>query len=191
MRAIPIVWYLEFDILKSIASGSSCDKPGPHTMLIRPTREVDWPLLKHLRLAALRDAPRAFGQSYADVAAFSDMQWRALAAGREPPHFLLAFNGPHAIGMIGGVRQNDAYHLISMWVAPQARGSGTASRLIEKVKAHALERGERNFALRVAPDNAPAVALYRKHGFTFTETTTPLRSFPDIRVQTMVWQAKS
>jgi len=160
-------------------------------MLIRPTREVDWPLLKHLRLAALRDAPRAFGQSYADVASYSDMHWRALAAGREPPRFLLAFRGPHAVGMIGGVRQTDAYHFISMWVAPQARGTGTASRLIENAKAQALARGERSFALKVAPDNTPAVALYHKHGFTFTEARTPLRSFPDIHVQTMVWQAQA
>lgn len=36
-------------------------------MTIRLTQTQDWKLLKHVRLAALRDAPTAFGVSYGGV----------------------------------------------------------------------------------------------------------------------------
>jgi hypothetical protein len=40
-------------------------------MLIRHTTELDWPSLKAVRLAALLDAPTAFGVTHASAAADS------------------------------------------------------------------------------------------------------------------------
>jgi hypothetical protein len=53
-------------------------------MLIRPTEESDWERLKSIRLAALRDAPTAFGVSHAQAAANSDEQWKPAAASTRP-----------------------------------------------------------------------------------------------------------
>jgi hypothetical protein len=44
--------------------------------LIRPTTAGDWPALKSARLAALLDAPTAFGASHASAARFSDADWQ-------------------------------------------------------------------------------------------------------------------
>ncbi|MFP3520210.1 GNAT family N-acetyltransferase, partial [Pseudomonas sp. SIMBA_077] len=45
-------------------------------MDIRPTQTKDWRLLKQVRLAALQDAPTAFGVSYQSAARYSDQQWQ-------------------------------------------------------------------------------------------------------------------
>ena len=50
-------------------------------MDIRPTQTKDWRLLKQVRLAALQDAPTAFGVSYQSAARYSDQQWQERASG--------------------------------------------------------------------------------------------------------------
>jgi len=53
-------------------------------MTIRPATEADWPGLKTVRLAALLDAPTAFGASHREASACTDEQWKARAAGPHP-----------------------------------------------------------------------------------------------------------
>lgn len=156
-------------------------------MDIRTTQTKDWMLLKQVRLAALLDAPTAFGVSYQTAASYSDAQWqeRASPGGTE---FWLAFEGHKPIGMIGAtVSGANRYNLIAIWVEPAARGSGAAARLIEAVKSRAVERGYDRVYLDVAPENARASHLYLKQGFSFMDEWEPLESHPHITVQTMVW----
>ncbi|MCB9744615.1 MAG: GNAT family N-acetyltransferase [Alphaproteobacteria bacterium] len=55
--------------------------------------------------------------------------------------------------------------LISMWVAPVARGSGASDRLVRAVIEHARRSGREALLLDVG-DHAPrAIALYARHGF--------------------------
>jgi putative acetyltransferase len=70
---------------------------------IRHATEDDWQELKRIRLAALQDAPEAFGVSYAGAAAYTDEAWRDRAAGRGPARFLFAFKGDTAVGIVGHV----------------------------------------------------------------------------------------
>ena len=42
--------------------------------LVRETVMSDWPALRDIRLAALRDAPDAFGSTYADQVSFGPEQ---------------------------------------------------------------------------------------------------------------------
>ena len=48
-------------------------------MDIRLTQTEDWMLLKQVRLAALLDAPTAFGVSHQAAASYTDEQWQERA----------------------------------------------------------------------------------------------------------------
>jgi ribosomal protein S18 acetylase RimI-like enzyme len=131
----------------------------PH-MLIRPTEESDWERLKSIRLAALRDAPTAFGVSHAQAASNSDEQWKTRASGATLPRFWLAVDGDEAVGLAGGgIDQAGRYNLIAMWVAPAQRGSDAARRLVDAVKAHARELAHARVVLDVDPDNSRRALL--------------------------------
>jgi ribosomal protein S18 acetylase RimI-like enzyme len=166
-------------------------------MIIRPTTEDDWAALKAVRLAALLDAPTAFGVSHQQAAAQTEAQWReraALADGsRSKSEFWLAFgDASHgaAAGMIGAVvDMHGHYNLIGMWVAPAQRGSGAARGLVDAVKARAMALGHRRIVLDVAPENARAARFYLHQGFAFIDEWEALASHPHVRVQKMAWLA--
>ena len=48
-------------------------------VLVRATTMTDWQALREIRLQALRDAPDAFGSTYAREAAFGEDEWRRRA----------------------------------------------------------------------------------------------------------------
>lgn len=159
-------------------------------MIIRLTTPDDWHTLKAIRLAALRDAPTAFGVTYASAAQYTDGQWQARAAGSDKAEYLLAFDGEQAVGIVAGVINGEnEYNLIAMWVHPAHRGSGIAGQLIAAIKARALARGHRRIVLDVAPENVSAATLYQRQGFVYLPEWEPLESHPHISVQKMAWEA--
>jgi ribosomal protein S18 acetylase RimI-like enzyme len=159
-------------------------------MIIRPTTEHDSADLKATRLAALRDAPTAFGVTFATSSAQTDEQWRARASGAALPVFWLAWHDGEPVGMAGGgIDARGRYNLIAMWVAPPWRGAGVAAPLVDAVKAHAQACGHARVVLDVDPGNVRAAAFYRRQGFAFIDEWEPLASHPDIRVQAMEWLA--
>jgi ribosomal protein S18 acetylase RimI-like enzyme len=157
-------------------------------MEIRATTADEWAILKEIRLAALKDAPTAFGVSHATAAAYTDAQWRERAAGPHPL-FLLAFRDGEAIGMIGGgvSAATGEYNLIAMWVKPEHRGSAAAAELVAVIKSSAAAKGHTRIVLDVAPQNARATAFYLRQGFVFLPEWEPLASHPEIQVQKMEW----
>jgi ribosomal protein S18 acetylase RimI-like enzyme len=159
-------------------------------LLIRPTTEEDWEILKTIRLAALLDSPTAFGLSYATAASYSDQQWRDRASPQIQPEFVIAMRQGQAIGLIGdAVNASGEYNLIAMWIRPQDRGVGIAGRLVNAIQARAIERGHQRIVLSVSPDNADAVSMYRRQGFTFLPEWEPLASQPGVNVQKMEWKS--
>ena len=169
---------------------SEDSRESADAVVVRPTGLHDWPVLKALRLAALADAPTAFGVSLAEAAANPDAQWMARAAGTGPGRFYLAWQDGRAVGMAASVRSEadrtaDTASLIAMWVAPHARGSGAASLLVEAIQAALRADQVGTLLLEVAPDNARAVAFYRRHGFAFQAHRERLASHPHIEVQRM------
>lgn len=158
------------------------------TLDIRETIEDDWQELRRTRLAALRDAPTAFGVTHASAAAYTDDAWRDRAAGRGPARYLLAFDGNEAVGIVAHVpNAKRELELIAMWVAPSQRGTPTATCLVDGVKAYAIENRYSRVLLGVSPDNARASAFYQKQGFIFLPQWEALESHPDIQVQKMEW----
>ncbi|GAB3253066.1 GNAT family N-acetyltransferase [Chitinimonas naiadis] len=155
-------------------------------MQIRSTTEQDWQALKTIRLASLQDAPLAFGMSYEETLQFSDALWRERASPLTQPNFWLAWDGDEAVGIVGGVETQGEYQLISLWVAPMARGKRVAEQLVQAVadKARALRHPE--VVLSVAPENVSACKLYTRLGFRFLDHTEVLDSHPEVTVQKMV-----
>ena len=159
-------------------------------MIIRQTTEADWEVLKEIRLAALLDAPTAFGVSHASAAAYSDVQWRERASNRGMAEYYLAFMDDRAVGIVAGVvSAAQEFNLIAMWVRPECRGIAVAAGLVDAIKARAASRGHARVVLDVSPDNARASAFYRKQGFSFLPEREALASHPDIIVQKMEWRA--
>ena len=157
---------------------------------IRRTDDTDWPALKAARLAALLDAPTAFGASHASAAAFSDADWQQRALSTPQRTFFLAFDGEQAIGLAAQVvASNGECHLIAMWVQSEYRGMAVAQGLVEAVKQCAVNNGHARLVLDVAPENARAAAFYQKQGFVFLPEWGALESHPHIGVQKMEWLA--
>jgi ribosomal protein S18 acetylase RimI-like enzyme len=80
---------------------------------------------------------------------------------------VLSYRGEPA-GMVSAIALGDdgAIELISMWVAPFARGHGVGDAAVSCVLAFAeTVRGGRPVVLSVKTLNGPAIALYRRHGF--------------------------
>jgi ribosomal protein S18 acetylase RimI-like enzyme len=166
-------------------NGHPCEVMRLRYMLVRPTDSPDWQLLKAIRLAALLNAPHAFGLSHAKAAVYTDAQWRERASSETEPTYLLALLEGRAVGMIGGMLAQDEYSLIAMWVDPVARGGGVAQLLVAALKRHARKQGSRKVVLAVSPDNSKAVSLYRSLGFAFINEWQTLESHPEIKVQKM------
>lgn len=157
---------------------------------IRAACPHDWRALKTIRLAALLDAPTAFGVSHASAAAESDEAWRQRASSSAQRTFFLAWDGQQAVGIAAQVvNRLGECHLIAMWVHPAYRGMAVAPQLVEAVKQRAVAGGHRRLVLDVAPGNARAAAFYGKQGFAFLPEWEPLASHPHIQVQKMEWLA--
>lgn len=128
----------------------------------------DWPAWRELRLAALAEAPQQFGARLADWQDEGDQpeRWRARL---EIPGSvnLIAIHDGQPAGMVSGVpgSAEGVVDLISMWVAPAARGQGAGRRLIAELAGWAAGTGASQLRLEVRQDNAAAIGLYERSGF--------------------------
>jgi ribosomal protein S18 acetylase RimI-like enzyme len=130
----------------------------------------DWPRWRELRLAALAEAPDAFGSRLTDWQGDGDREerWRdrlAIAGS----HNVLALLDGRPSGMASGVpHASGVAELISMWVAPAARGQGVGDLLIGEIARWEREAGASALRLAVVEGNTPAAALYHRNGFRET-----------------------
>lgn len=122
----------------------------------------DWELFRDLRLRALADAPAAFGSRLADWRDAPEERWRQRL--EAVPLNLAALLDRHPVGMASATVEDHGVELISMWVAPEARGTGVSAALTDTAVAWAADR-ERGTFLMVRGDNARAIAAYERAGF--------------------------
>jgi len=130
--------------------------------------EDQWPRWRLLRRAALAQAPEAFGSTLAQWSGANDTEerWRGRWVG--VPHNLVVVRDGVDVGMASLTVPDGAAppELISMWVAPAARGTGVADAAVEAVLGLAAEvYPGRVVALSVREANAAARRLYARHGF--------------------------
>ena len=146
--------------------------------MIRRIRADEWSEWRDLRLRALRDAPSAFGSTFAISEAYLDSEWQARtrrgALSRELAIFI-SENGDLLDGCAALEEGEDGEGwLLSMWVVPQARGNGIGEALIGAVVARAQELGLNQVKLHVNATNSQAIALYERGGFAATGLKMPM-----------------
>ena len=160
-------------------------------ILVREVTADDWELMRDVRLAALSEAPYAFGSTHAREAAFTEEKWRGRLSERSVTFF--AHEEPddgepadrEPAGLAGVYVEDGAADLVSMWVRPSARGRRVGEALVEAAAAWAKAHLFGTLYLWVTESNAPARRLYERCGFTPTGESQPLPSdpaLPEIRM---------
>lgn len=136
---------------------------GPFIELARIGPD-DWKLWRKLRLEALNEAPSAFSSKLSDWEGQGESRWRSRLV--EVPLNIVSYLDRAEAGMVSATLSPDrAIELISMWVAPFARGQGVGDALVAAVIAWAEEQKAVRISLAVFESNSRAIALYRRHGF--------------------------
>jgi ribosomal protein S18 acetylase RimI-like enzyme len=145
---------------------------------VRLAQPDEWAVVRDVRLAALADAPDAFASTLGRETGQTEADWRSRVAAR--PWFLAwqadqASGARQPAGLAAMFPEHSGqpvpppdWHLVSMWVRPEARGAGIADRLVTAVVAHASAAGAARVTLWVAIGNGRARALYQRMGFVPT-----------------------
>jgi ribosomal protein S18 acetylase RimI-like enzyme len=136
-------------------------------LTLRVVRSDDWRLWRDVRLAALRDAPYAFSAKleYWEGEGNTEQRWRSRLID-VPLNVVAQLDGTPA-GMVSATNPNanGAIELISMWVAPFARGRAVGDALVAAVLQWAKEQRASRVDLAVMENNERATQLYRRHRF--------------------------
>lgn len=153
-------------------------------------------LLKQLRLAALLDAPTAFGSTFAKESQFTDTDWADKAAlwsgaGGGRSTCCVALDGDAPVGIAAGYVPSDGptsghAWLVSMWVHPLHRGQGLGRRLIASVERWARGQGLEELRLEVTIGNTAAQRLYEAAGFRVIGDPVPHPVYAELREHVMV-----
>lgn len=144
----------------------------------------DWRTLRDVRLAALADAPYAYGSTLDREQAFAEADWRDRFASGQL--WVVATDGAEHVGLVGTfLAEHDTPMLVAMWVRPGLRGRGVGAALITEVLRWAKENRWSRVVLRVADGNAAARALFVRHGFEPTGTRLPLESDPTVSTEVL------
>ena len=138
---------------------------------IRLLTESDAPALRELRLAALAQAPRAFGSSLEEEQEWNLDQYRRWTEPDSRRALFGALVDDRLVGMAGLARHDKrkTRHKAYLWgvyVDPAQRGLGLGQQLLSAALVRAtVMPGVSQIQLTVAADNARAIALYARLGF--------------------------
>jgi ribosomal protein S18 acetylase RimI-like enzyme len=163
-------------------------------IVVRQITGDDWEQMRDVRLAALAEAPHAFGSSHAREVAFTEQQWRGRINERSVMFFARVDSAdsvpaaPAPAGLAGVYVEDGSANLVSMWVHPAARGLGVGKALVEAAAAWAKAHGFSTLFLWVTESNTSARRLYDGCGFTPTGERQPLPSDPAL---SEIWMSRT
>ncbi|HET9782633.1 MAG TPA: GNAT family N-acetyltransferase [Candidatus Dormibacteraeota bacterium] len=134
----------------------------------------DWALYRRVRLEALREAPYAFGSTYAREKDRSEADWRH--AVRTRTRFIAEVDGAVVGTSSGGDGDaSGAAALTAMWVDPGFRRQGIGDALVQRVIEWARQTGYGELFLWVVDGNGSAERLYERNGFRRTGAAQEVR----------------
>lgn len=140
----------------------------------------DWERVRDVRIRALADAPFAYGSRLEEERDQPESLWRARLEQQAAATFL-AINGHETVGLVRTfVAPEDVTtaELVSMWVAPHARGQGVGRQLVAAVVEWVRHHDATSLELWVTETNAAARRLYESCGFVLTGGRRTLPSDP-------------
>lgn len=144
--------------------------PAHPAIIVEQVFDGAWEAVRDVRLAALQDAPGAFGASSAREQMFREQHWRMRV--RTSPTWLAWLGDRAAVGMVSTIQEPgsplDDRHVAFLWVAPTARRCGVATRLIAAAAEAAAAQGARTLSLWVGGENVAARALFLRLAFRST-----------------------
>lgn len=138
-----------------------------------------WRDYKSLRLKALKENPKAFGQTYEEVLLRTDKQWKMLLKssldGRKRWVFFAKFKG-ELVGMVSGTAMEilpGGVKVQEMFVALEMRNKGVATKLVQSLIDELLKNSDkRTLRLGVFITQVDALKLYKSLGFKILERKT-------------------
>lgn len=129
---------------------------------------VTTPVLTTVRAMTWTDIPtleRLDAELFAQDA-WAAPTWWAELAGRPRRDYVVAVDPTDAVvGYAGLDHGGDVADVMTIAVAPAAQGTGLGDRLLTELLDRARRGGAQAVMLEVRADNAPALALYARHGF--------------------------
>ncbi len=136
--------------------------------------------LRQIRLAALKDAPYAYGAKYE---VDKDKPISVWQESLEISNWFFASIDGVDIGLVGvekaGTDRLSDCWIFGWWIAEQYRGKGVVKLMLEEIDKFCLENNWLHQGLGVWPENQRAVAAYIKLGFVSGKELIPSRSIPD------------
>lgn len=103
---------------------------------------------------------------------------------RTVPTWLAAADDGEVLGLVSMLQEpgspTDDRHVISLWVAPEARRRGVGWALLDAIRQAAIADGARTVSLWLVDGNNAAGDLYVRAGFTRTGERMKLPRDPDI-----------
>lgn len=149
---------------------------------VRPLGEEDWQEYRSVRLEALRESPEAFVATFEEESEIPESEWRDRMVRSDR---LIATRDGEVVGVvsIGKTTALEASsedddppvgELFGLWVRPDARGTGVATRLVKQGAARSRDRGETHLIYWVGTENGRAVAFASGIGFRPTDFRRPV-----------------
>jgi len=127
-----------------------------------------------VRLAALKEAPYAFGSTYERELEAPESVWRRGLETRT--RFVAEIDGEVAGTVSGGPGRDRAFAAVTaMWVDPRFRRQGIGDLLLRSVLDWLRSKKYREVYLWVTDGNDNAERLYLRHGFTRTGESEQVR----------------
>lgn len=139
--------------------------------VIRRIGASEGPVVKSVRLGSLATDPSSFASTYAREAAFAEDEWTDWAVGDasgDEKSTLLAMRMCEPVGLVAAYRDEDErtlFHIVAMWVAPEARRQGIGRRLLSEIEEWIASSGGDCVHLSVADQALPALRLYDAAGY--------------------------
>ena len=124
-------------------------------------RDVHWTDIEQLA--------RLERELFADDA-WSQQTWWAELAGRPRRDYVAEVEGAEVLGYAGLVHGGDVADVMTIAVAPSARGRGLGRRLLDELETRARAGRAASVMLEVRADNAAAIGLYDRAGYTVVST---------------------